>query len=58
LGIEHIINVYFDICEEEIFFDNADAPDLYDKAVKSYLSLVSASVIGRKMRFLLRNPML
>jgi len=51
--IEHIIHVYFDLFADAIYSDHSDVLELYDTALVDYLSLVSAQVIGRKMKSLL-----
>jgi predicted nucleotidyltransferase len=51
--IEHFIAVYFDLCSEEIFSDYMDVMDRYDTDIPEYLQLVSARVIGRKMKDIL-----
>jgi predicted nucleotidyltransferase len=51
--IEHFIQVYFDLNSDEIFTDYREVMDLYDTDTREYLPLVSARVIGRKMRDIL-----
>jgi hypothetical protein len=51
--IEHFIKVYFDLCSDEIFSNYMDVMDDYDTAIPEYLQLVSARVIGRKMKAIL-----
>jgi predicted nucleotidyltransferase len=51
--IGHFIEVYFELCSDEIFSDYMDVMDLYDTGIFEYLQLVSARVIGRKMKNIL-----
>jgi predicted nucleotidyltransferase len=51
--IEHLIEVYFDLNDTEIYTTYFDVMSLYDPGVVIYLQLVSARVIGRKMKHLL-----
>jgi predicted nucleotidyltransferase len=51
--IEHFIEVYFDLNADEIYSDYPDILDLYDTNLNNYLLLVSARIIGRKMKNLL-----
>lgn len=53
--IEHIIKVYFDLFDEAIYSEYFDVMELYDTRASNYLELVSARVIGRKIRDLLLN---
>jgi predicted nucleotidyltransferase len=52
--IEHFIKVYFELNADQVYTDHLDVMDLYDTAVGNYLPLVSARVIGRKMKTLLQ----
>lgn len=45
--IEHIISVYFELKDLEIYESHMDAMDLYDTDNVDYLRLVSSRVIGR-----------
>jgi predicted nucleotidyltransferase len=53
--IDHIIDVYFDFNDMEIYGDYMDVMDAYDTNIGGYLQLVSARVIGRKIGALLKN---
>jgi len=53
--IEHILKAYFYLATEAIFTDFADVPDLYVTADPDYLTLVSARVVGRIMKGMLRD---
>lgn len=53
--IEHFLQVYFDLNSNEIFTEYMDVMDLYETSIYEYLSLVSARIIGRKMRTMLLN---
>ena len=53
--IEHIIKVYFDLCDENIYEEHMDVMDLYPVGNIRYLPLVSARVIGRKMQVILQE---
>lgn len=51
--IEHFIRIYFDINTDEIYSDYMDIMEIYDTNTGEYLQLVSARVIGRKMKNIL-----
>ena len=51
--IEHFIEVYFDLDSNEIYTEYLDIMDLYNTGSSIYLPLVSARVIGRKMKTML-----
>jgi len=51
--IDHIISVYFDLNQNEIFEDHFDLMEAYDTTSHEYLRLVSARTIGRKIQALL-----
>lgn len=51
--IEHFIEVYFDLNSDEIYDEFMDVMELYDTGIPEYLQLVSARVIGRKMKDIL-----
>jgi predicted nucleotidyltransferase len=51
--IEHILKVYFDLFDDTIYSGYFDVMELYNTGAGNYLELVSARVIGRKMRHLL-----
>ncbi len=53
--IEHFLEVYFDINCNEIFDGYFDAMELYDTEIQNYMQLVSARVIGRKMKIMLEQ---
>ncbi len=51
--IEHFLEVYFEMNSNEIYTAYLDVMDLYDTDIQIYLPLVSARVIGRKMKTML-----
>ncbi|WP_332733865.1 nucleotidyl transferase AbiEii/AbiGii toxin family protein [Flavihumibacter sp.] len=53
--IEHIINIYFEWNNDEIYNDHFDVMDLYETRISFYLELVSAHILGRKMKNILRS---
>ena len=53
--IEHIIQVYFNLFDEEVYTSYFDIMELYDTGQGNYLPLVSARLIGRKIKALLSN---
>ena len=53
--IEHIIMVYFDISDTDIYNDHFEVMDYYDTNDNEYIRLVCARVIGRKMALLLEG---
>jgi predicted nucleotidyltransferase len=53
--IEHIIKVYFDLFDDTVYSEYFDVMELYDTETGNYLELVSARVIGRKIKDLLTN---
>lgn len=53
--IEHIIEVYFDLCDENIYEEHFEVMDLYPVEAGNYLQLISARVIGRKMQVILKE---
>ena len=53
--IEHLIEVYFELNDTEIYTTYFDVMPLYDTNTIIYLQLVSARVIGRKMKHLLQG---
>ena len=53
--IEHIIKAYFDLTDETIYKEYDVVLELYDTENRNYLQLVSANVIGRKIKTLLVN---
>lgn len=53
--IEHIIKVYFDLSDDHIYEAYFDTMALYNDRQKNYLQLVSARVIGRKIKRLLAD---
>ena len=48
--IDHVIKYYFDLSQDNIYEDYFDVMDLYPTDNTDYLELVSARVIGRKIR--------
>lgn len=52
--IEHIIRVYFELSDEDIYRKYWDVMDRYDTRENGYLALVSAHVLGRKMKEVLQ----
>jgi predicted nucleotidyltransferase len=53
--IEHIIAVYFELSEENIYEEHFDVMNIYSVENSDYLQLVSARVIGRKMQVILKE---
>ena len=53
--IEHFLLVYFDLNSNEIYTAYMDVMDLYDTSTYEYLALVSARIIGRKMKVMLHD---
>lgn len=53
--IEHIIAVYFELSDEDIYEDHFDVMELYPTERGDYLQMVSARVIGRKMQIILKE---
>ncbi|WP_379073653.1 hypothetical protein [Pedobacter vanadiisoli] len=53
--IEHIIRVYFELSDEDIYEGHFDVMELYPVERGDYLQLVSARVIGRKMQVILKE---
>jgi predicted nucleotidyltransferase len=53
--IEHLIKHYFALNFEDIYTEFPDVFSLYDTDELTYLSLVSARIIGRKLGLLLRD---
>jgi predicted nucleotidyltransferase len=53
--IEHIISVYFDLNDDDIFVNHFDLMEIYDTKERDYLQLVCARVIGRKLKQLLEG---
>jgi len=51
--IEHFIEVYFDLNSNEIYTEYLDSMDLYNTGSSIYLPLVSARVVGKKMKMML-----
>lgn len=49
IDINHIVSVYFELKDTEIYEDHMDAMDMYDIDDPEYLKRVSARVIGRKI---------
>ena len=53
--IEHFLEVYFELNSNEIFTEYLAVMDLYNTDVNEYLQLVSARVVGRKMKAMLNG---
>ena len=53
--IEHFIEVYFDLNTDEIYNDYMEVMELYDTDQNNFLALVSARIIGRKMKLILAS---
>ena len=53
--IEHFIEIYFDLNDDEIYTVYLDVMGMYNTGSRIYLPLVSARVIGRKMNGLLKG---
>ena len=51
--IEHLLKVYFELNSNEIYTHYMEVMDKYDTNINEYLQLVSARVIGRKMKTIL-----
>lgn len=51
--IEHFIEVYFELNSDEIYNGYLDVMEMYNTGSRIYLPLVSARVIGRKIRIIL-----
>lgn len=48
--IDHILQYFFEINQDDIYEDHFELMDLYDTQHKDYLPLVGAHVIGRKLK--------
>lgn len=53
--IEHLISVYFELKDIEIYTDYLEVMEIYDTTERDYLQLVSARVIGRKISVILKD---
>lgn len=53
--IEHFLKVYFDLNANEVYTEYMDIMELYDTNIGEYLQLVSARIIGRKMKTMLKE---
>jgi len=53
--IEHLIDSYFELCSADVYDEYFDIMELYDTKERRYLSLVSARVVGRKMKKILET---
>ncbi|MEJ2881063.1 nucleotidyl transferase AbiEii/AbiGii toxin family protein [Pedobacter sp. GR22-6] len=53
--ISHMVGVYFELADEQIYFEYSDVMDLYDTDHPEYLNLIAARVIGRKMQAILEG---
>lgn len=53
--IEHFMEVYFDLKTDQIYNDYMDVMDLYNTEQNNFLKVVSARIIGRKMKEILEG---
>lgn len=53
--IEHIIQIYFDLYDDDIYMVHYDILELYDTSEADYIQLVCARLIGRKMSTMLKG---
>ena len=53
--IEHVLEVYFDLNSNEIYTEYLPVMDLYSTDIKEYLQLVSARVLGKKMKMMVTD---
>ena len=53
--IEHFLDVYFELNSNEIYTAYFETMELYDTSINEYLQLVSARVVGRKMKEMLNG---
>jgi predicted nucleotidyltransferase len=53
--IEHLISVYFELKDIDIYESYIDVMDIYETTNPDYLQQVSARVIGRKIRDILKD---
>lgn len=53
--IEHIIQTYFDLYDDDIYMAHYDILELYDTTNSDYIRLVCARLIGRKMKTILKD---
>lgn len=53
--IEHIIQCYFQLNDDDIYLNHFDIMERYDTADNDYIQLVCARLIGRKMAILLKK---
>lgn len=51
--IEHFLKMYFELNSDEIYTEYLTVMDLYDTGINEYLSLVSARIVGRKIKTIL-----
>lgn len=51
--IEHLLSVYFDLNQLDIWENYLDVMDIYDTTDREYLQLISARVTGRKIKQLM-----
>jgi predicted nucleotidyltransferase len=51
--IEHIIQTYFELYDDDIYIIHYDILELYDTNETDYIQLVCSRLIGRKMRIML-----
>jgi predicted nucleotidyltransferase len=55
IDIDHIISAYFELCSDDIYDSYMDVMEMYDTVNPHYLSLISAHVIGRKIKVILSS---
>jgi len=53
--IEHIIQTYFDLYDDDVYMVHHDILELYDTMNNDYIQLVCARLIGRKMKAMLED---
>ena len=55
IDIEHIIQCYFELYDDDIYLSHHEILELYDTNDLDYIQLVCARLIGRKMKTMLEN---
>lgn len=53
--IEHIIETYFELYDDDIYMNHGDIMELYETTENDYIRLVCARLIGRKMQAMLKG---
>lgn len=53
--IQHFLEMYFELNSNEIYTDHLAVMDIYDTGSTNYLPLVSARIVGRKMKAMLEE---